>query len=83
MRTVLSNFRNLIIHLNFIDEVAYPYHVDTFCVFHRVLPDNMLLQVNDFGRTAPTFDNAATVAAAIIGSGYEFGSGKIYFNKFK
>jgi len=49
----------------------------------RVLPENMLLQVNDFGRTAPTFDNAATVAAAIIGSGYEFGSGKIYFNKFK
>jgi len=49
----------------------------------RVYPENMLLQVTEVGRTAPTFEDAAAVAAAIINSGYEFGSGKIYFNRFK
>jgi len=49
----------------------------------RVYPQNMLLQVTEVGRTAPTFEDAAAVAAAIINSGYEFGSGRIYYNKFK
>jgi len=49
----------------------------------RVYPDNMLLQVTEIGRTAPTYQDAAKIASAIINSGYEFGSGKLVFNRFK
>jgi F-type H+-transporting ATPase subunit gamma len=35
------------------------------------------------GRLPPTFGDAAKIASAIMTSGYEFGSGKIIYNKFK
>ncbi|KAJ0171978.1 hypothetical protein K1T71_012741 [Dendrolimus kikuchii] len=35
------------------------------------------------GRLPPTFSDAAKLAEAILTSGYEFGSGKIVYNKFR
>jgi len=49
----------------------------------KLFTANMLLNINDIGRKAPTYDDAATIAAAVLNSGYEFGSGKIYYNKFR
>lgn len=49
----------------------------------KVFPGNMLLGVNECGRKAPTYEDASRVASAILSSGYDFGSGKIYFNKFR
>ncbi|XP_018013149.1 ATP synthase subunit gamma, mitochondrial [Hyalella azteca] len=49
----------------------------------RVASNNILFQVNEVGRKVATFEDAAVIASAIINSGYDFGSGKIIFNKFK
>jgi len=49
----------------------------------KLFSANMLLCCNEVGRTAPTYQDAAAVASAIINSGYEFGSGKVFYNRFK
>jgi F-type H+-transporting ATPase subunit gamma len=73
-----------------LNESANPQNVAIVCVgdksraqLQRTLSDNILFQVNEVGRKAATFEDAALIASTIINSGYEFGSGKIIFNKFK
>lgn len=44
---------------------------------------NFLASVNDIGKQPPTFENASQVAALIVGSGYEFEFGQLYYNIFK
>ena len=38
---------------------------------------------NEIGRLAPQFGDASKIANAILNSGYEFDSGKLYYNKFR
>lgn len=75
---------------NEIAESSSPNDIGIVCVgdksraqLARVYAKNILFQVGEVGRKAATFEDAAAVASAIINSGYEFGSGKIVFNKFK
>jgi len=49
----------------------------------RFFPQNILLSLNDIGRRPPTFEDAATLAQAILKSGYKFDQGEIYYNRFK
>ena len=45
---------------------------------------NQILTVgNEIGRLAPQFGDASKIANAILNSGYEFDSGKLYYNKFR
>ncbi|KAB7496077.1 ATP synthase subunit gamma, mitochondrial [Armadillidium nasatum] len=52
-------------------------------ILMRTFPQNILFQVNEVGRKSATFEDAATIASEIINSGYDFGSGKLVFNRFK
>lgn len=38
---------------------------------------------NEVGRKPPTFLDASKIANAVLTSGYEFGAGKIIYNRFK
>jgi len=49
----------------------------------RTLGNHILFQVNEVGRKPATFGDASKIADQIIKSGYDFGSGKIVYNKFK
>jgi len=49
----------------------------------RVFPKNVVLQFNDFGKKAPTFNDAVIVANTIISSGVEFEQGILLYNKFR
>uniref|UniRef100_A0A6A7FPB7 F-ATPase gamma subunit n=1 Tax=Hirondellea gigas TaxID=1518452 RepID=A0A6A7FPB7_9CRUS len=68
----------------------HPENIAIVCVgdksraqLSRVIPQNILFQVNEVGRKAATFEDASAIATAVINSGYEYGSGKILYNKFK
>lgn len=43
----------------------------------------ILISPTQIGRLPPTFLDAAKLANAVMTSGYDFGSGKIIYNKFK
>ncbi|KAG0721236.1 ATP synthase subunit gamma, mitochondrial [Chionoecetes opilio] len=49
----------------------------------RVLAQNIIGQVGEVGRKPATFEDAAKVATFILNSGYDFGSGKIIYNRFR
>lgn len=49
----------------------------------RLLAKNIIGQVGEVGRKPATFEDAARIATFILNSGYDFGSGKIIYNKFK
>ncbi|XP_047510166.1 ATP synthase subunit gamma, mitochondrial [Pieris napi] len=49
----------------------------------RLYGKHIISVCNEIGRLPPTFKDAATIANAILTSGYEFGSGKIVYNKFR
>lgn len=49
----------------------------------RQYAKHILFQVGEVGRKAATFEDAAAIASEIINSGYDFGQGKIIFNRFK
>lgn len=51
-------------------------------ILSRVYSKNILFAVNEIGRVAPSFSDASRLASAVINSGYDFGSGKIVYNKF-
>ena len=38
---------------------------------------------NEIGRLPPQFGDASKVANAIVNAGFEYDSGKLYFNRFK
>ncbi|XP_063972166.1 ATP synthase subunit gamma, mitochondrial isoform X2 [Diachasmimorpha longicaudata] len=52
-------------------------------ILSRLFPNNILFVASEVGRKPPTFGDAVKVAAEIMNSGYEFGSGRIVYNKFK
>lgn len=52
-------------------------------ILMRQFPENIMFQVNEVGRKSATFEDAAAIASKIINSGYDFGQGKLVYNKFK
>jgi len=52
-------------------------------ILQRTHRDNILFQVTEVGKKAPSFADATAVAQEILSSGYEFDSGNIFFNIFK
>ncbi|VVC95771.1 ATP synthase subunit gamma, mitochondrial [Leptidea sinapis] len=52
-------------------------------ILQRLYGKHIISVVNEIGRQPPTFGDAAVIANAILNSGYDFGSGKIIYNKFK
>ncbi|XP_068224538.1 ATP synthase subunit gamma, mitochondrial isoform X2 [Palaemon carinicauda] len=49
----------------------------------RTLANNIIAQVGEVGRKPATFEDAARIATFILNCGYDFGSGRIIYNKFK
>merc|ERR1719273_762568 len=49
----------------------------------RLFKNQILSVGSDIGRLAPQFGDAAKIANAILNSGYEYDSGKLYYNKFR
>ncbi|ROT80030.1 mitochondrial ATP synthase gamma subunit precursor [Penaeus vannamei] len=49
----------------------------------RTLAGSIIAQVGEVGRKPATFEDAGRIMTFILNSGYEFGSGKIVYNKFK
>jgi len=49
----------------------------------RTLSKNIIAQVGEVGRKPATFEDAAKIASYILSSGYDFGSGRIIYNKFR
>ncbi|XP_064114648.1 ATP synthase subunit gamma, mitochondrial-like isoform X1 [Macrobrachium nipponense] len=47
------------------------------------LAKNIIAQVGEVGRKPATFEDAAKIATFILNSGYDFGSGRIIYNKFR
>ncbi|XP_059061288.1 ATP synthase subunit gamma, mitochondrial [Achroia grisella] len=52
-------------------------------ILQRLYGKHIICVANEIGRLPPTFTDAAKIASAILTSGYEFGFGKIIFNKFR
>ncbi|XP_076064287.1 ATP synthase, gamma subunit isoform X2 [Oratosquilla oratoria] len=52
-------------------------------MLQRGFADNIIMQITEVGRKPATFGDASKIATEILNSGYEFGSGKIVFNRFK
>lgn len=52
-------------------------------MLQRLYAKNIMLSVNDVGKKAITFGDAAGIANEILISGFEFDSGDIFYNKFK
>merc|ERR1712045_1074915 len=49
----------------------------------RLFAKNIICVGSEIGRLAPQFGDASKIANAILNSGYEFDSGKLYYNKFR
>jgi len=52
-------------------------------VLQRIFAASILFSVNEIGKKNVTFNDATAIANEILGSGYEFDSGEILYNKFK
>jgi F-type H+-transporting ATPase subunit gamma len=52
-------------------------------ILRRQYGNHIILAANEIGRLPPTFTDASKLTAAILGSGYDFASGKIIYNRFK
>ncbi|KAL0811089.1 hypothetical protein ABMA28_010357 [Loxostege sticticalis] len=52
-------------------------------ILQRLYSKHIISVVNEIGRLPPTFLDASKIASGILTSGYDFGSGKIIYNKFK
>jgi len=49
----------------------------------RLFKENILAVGSEIGRLPPQFGDAAKIANAILNSGYEFDTGKMFYNKFR
>ena len=49
----------------------------------RLFAQQILSVGNEIGRLPPQFGDASKVANAIVNAGFEYDSGKLYFNRFK
>lgn len=52
-------------------------------ILSRLWGKNIIFVANEVGRKPPTFIDASLLANNILDSGYDFGSGKIVYNRFK
>lgn len=52
-------------------------------ILQRFFAPNILMAFNDYGRKPPVFEDATSVANAILESGFEFDSGLLLYNRFK
>jgi len=52
-------------------------------ILQRVYGQNILMAAKEIGRKSPSFQDAARIAQAVLESGYEYGGGKIVYNRFK
>lgn len=52
-------------------------------ILTRTLAKNIMFQVNEVGRKSATFEDASAIASEIINSGFDFGAGKLVYNRFK
>ncbi|XP_064486821.1 ATP synthase subunit gamma, mitochondrial-like [Ornithodoros turicata] len=52
-------------------------------ILQRLYAKNILMSFTDFGKKPPVFEDAVSVARAILESGYEFDKGILLFNRFK
>jgi F-type H+-transporting ATPase subunit gamma len=52
-------------------------------ILSRSHGDDILLSANEVGRLPPTFAEASLVAQETLATGYEFKSGKVFYNHFK
>ncbi|CAG9136156.1 unnamed protein product [Plutella xylostella] len=52
-------------------------------ILQRLYSKHIVAVANEIGRLPPTFTDASKLATAILTCGYDFGSGKIIYNKFR
>lgn len=52
-------------------------------ILSRTHPDDILLVADDVGRLPPTFSEASLVAQELLNSGFEYTSGKVFYNHFR
>lgn len=52
-------------------------------LLQRQYGKNIMMVFSEFGKKPPIFEDATTVANAILNSGHDFEKGVVYFNKFK
>ncbi|XP_053620216.1 ATP synthase subunit gamma, mitochondrial isoform X2 [Plodia interpunctella] len=52
-------------------------------ILQRLYGNHIISVANEIGRLPPSFLDAATISNAILTSGYDFGFGKIIYNKFR
>lgn len=51
-------------------------------IMARTHSDDILVSAANIGKNPPTFSEAATVAAEVVASGYEYGNGILFYNHF-
>ncbi|XP_045166275.1 ATP synthase subunit gamma, mitochondrial-like [Mercenaria mercenaria] len=52
-------------------------------ILQRLYGKDVILSMNNVGKTPPNFNDAAFIAEQITDAGFKFDSGTIYFNKFR
>ncbi|OQR71903.1 ATP synthase subunit gamma [Tropilaelaps mercedesae] len=52
-------------------------------ILQRLFSTNILMSFNDYGKKPPVFEDATSVANAILESGFEFNQGILLYNRFK
>lgn len=52
-------------------------------VLQRMFSKKFLFVANEIGRIPPTFLDASKIAIEVLNSGFDFGHGKIIYNKFR
>lgn len=52
-------------------------------MLQRVWGNNILLNITNIGKKPPSFNDASTIAEAVIGTGYEFDYGELIYNRFQ
>lgn len=52
-------------------------------VLQRMFAKKFIFVANEIGRVPPTFLDASRIAIEVLNSGYDFGHGKIIYNKFR
>ncbi|XP_023321939.1 ATP synthase subunit gamma, mitochondrial [Eurytemora carolleeae] len=74
---------------NELNEKASLENVKVICVgdksrgfFQKFFPENILMVGSEIGRLPPQFGDASKVANAVLSSGFEFDSGKMFYNRY-
>jgi len=74
---------------NELNEKASLENVKVICVgdksrgfFQKFFPESILMVGSEIGRLPPQFGDASKVANAVLSSGFEFDSGKMFYNRY-